>query len=114
MDPETSVNCPMCKRTTPVVDIRLFEGKRICASCYDKIHGKKLIIPQNKELKPKEKSRQNEIKFTCNSCNYSFYRPEDFEKKHVCPFCGERGTIQRETTSRDIIASVSKKTEIVE
>jgi ribosomal protein L37AE/L43A len=113
MNKETSINCPVCKRTVPVIDIRIHEGKRICGGCFAKHHGEKFTMPQDHEFKKKEK-RVNEIKFYCNSCGYKFFRPEGFDKKHVCPFCGEQGTIQRETTSQDFISSITRETDILE
>lgn len=115
MDRETSVQCPICKRSVPVIDIRIHEGKRICGSCFTRIKGNEFSIPQNKEVAPKEKpKRLAEVSYFCNSCNYKFSRPTGFEAVHVCPFCGKRGTIERQMTASDIITSVSQYTDIVD
>ena len=115
MDRETSVQCPICKRSVPVIDIRIHEGKRICGSCFTRIKGNEFSIPQNKEVTPKEKpKRLAEVSYFCSSCNYKFSRPTGFEAVHVCPFCGKRGTIERQMTASDIITSVSQYTDIVD
>lgn len=115
MDRETSVQCPMCKRSVPVIDIRIHEGRRICGSCYARVSAVGFDIPQNREIKPREKpKRVSEVSYFCGSCNYKFSRPEGFETVHVCPLCGKRGTIQRSMTASDLITSVSKYTDIVD
>ncbi len=109
MDRETSVQCPMCKRSVPVIDLRIHEGRRICGSCFTRIKGDEFSIPQNKDVKQKEKPKRiAEIKYYCTSCNYKFFRPSGFEAVHVCPFCGKRGTIEKEMTASDLISSVSR------
>jgi len=113
MEKEPSVTCPECKRNVSITDIILYNKKRICGYCYDKVKGRKMLLPDN-EVKPKERHKKSELSYICNACNYKFSRPEGFDRSHVCPFCGARGTIQRETTSQDIIYSVSRDTEILE
>lgn len=108
MNSETSVNCPICKRSVPVIDLRMHEGKRICGSCYTRIRGKEFSIPHNQDIKQKERKKDSEIRYVCNSCGYKFFRPEGFENQHVCPFCGGRGAIQRVASSQELISMASK------
>ena len=109
MDRETSVQCPMCKRSVPVIDLRIHEARKICGSCFTRIKGNEFSIPQNKDIESKEKpKRVAEVSYFCGSCNYKFSRPSGFEAVHVCPFCGKRGTVQRQMTASDLISSVSK------
>ena len=115
MDRETSVQCPMCKRSVPVIDLRIHEGRRICGSCFTRIKGSEFSIPQNKEVEQREKpKRLAEVSYFCSSCNYKFSRPSGFEAVHVCPFCGKRGTIERQMTASDLISSVSQHNDILD
>ena len=118
---EKSITCSMCKKLTPIANIRADVNAKdwICKDCYDLQFKKtkKLLKSSVEEILARQQPKAKEVikarpalKITvkCSKCSYSFLvNPDNIPI--TCVYCGREATLRRSITAASILKEVEEE-----
>ena len=102
--PNIPIRCNECKEKFTLNEMRYSKDgtQLICKACLDTESRPKIVNLQPKQgifskPIPRRKLSTTKVRFTCDNCHYKFTRGEDFDFGMVCPYCGKKDCVKRDS-----------------